>query len=228
MTRLGTCLLTACIVLLLPASASAGGWWTTLGLHNQYLGAGERLTVKIDEVFFVSTQQAEIAAETPYYAYLVKGFDHRLLERAMNKPEPERWWRPLTPPIKAGDVYLGGADANLMRGRVHLNVPDVPPGRYALMLCDDGCHTPLGNHIPVRVHITSDSFAARTARQLDNANERMKVALARIQRNLRQTRREFERVEAQSRASMDAGRSVDEKTRRTETQTSPAWIPYAG
>ncbi len=62
----GAWLLAASAFVLLQHPASAGGWWTTLDLHNQYLGIGETLTVKVAEVLYGSIEEAERAEQTPY------------------------------------------------------------------------------------------------------------------------------------------------------------------
>jgi hypothetical protein len=120
MPRRAACLIAASVLVLLQQPASAGGWWTSLGLRNQYLGIGESVTVRVSEVLFVSIQEAERAEESAFYAYLVKDFDERRLDRSMTRPNTGRWWRPLSPVIKAGEVTLTKRNANLAQGRAHL------------------------------------------------------------------------------------------------------------
>lgn len=218
----------ASAVVVLQHPASAGGWWTTLDLHNQYLGIGETLTVKVSEVLYGSIDEAERAEQTPFYAYLVKHFDERLLDRAMTRPNPKRWWRPLSPVIKVGQVTLFARDANLTRGRAHLSIPDVPPGRYSLMLCDEGCQTPLGNHVPIPVMVSSDPLAAQTARRLGETNERMTLALARVRHDLRQAQRQLRQTEADAAKATEAVARLAETPASNADTTAPHWIEYAG
>jgi hypothetical protein len=203
--------------------ARAGGWWTTLDIPT-YVGVGEALDVKIDEVMYESIEGAQRAAETPFFAYLVESFDRDRLDRAMTRPQPGEWWRPLGTPIEVGTVTLFGRDANVMKGRVHIDMPDVVPGRYFLMLCDEGCRSPLGNHIPVPVTVPADPFAARTARRLESTNERMTLALARLRSELRQTRRQLAKangVESEPVEAVAASNNPPE-------EGTPPWIAYAG
>ena len=228
MRRTAVLLAVASALLLLQAPAPAGGWWTSLDVHEEYLGIGEPLTIKINEVLYESIEAAERAELTDYFAYLVKDFDQRSLDRAMTRPDPRDWWQPLSTPIQAGRVTLFGRDANLARGLVHLTVPDVPPGRYSLMLCDAECRTPLGNHIPVPVNVTSDAFAAQTTRRFRDLNERLTLALARVRQDVRQTRRQLRQVEADAAEALDAV-AQPEPALATERETNgPSWIPYAG
>jgi hypothetical protein len=214
-------------LMLLQTSASAGGWWTTVDLHDQYLGVGESLKIKVSEVLYGSIEEAKEAQGINYYAYLVKEFDRGLLERAMTRPDPDRWWRPLSPVINAGEVTLFEGDANLTRGRLHLLIPEIPPGRYSLMLCDADCRTPLGNHIPVPVNVTEDVLAAKTARRLDGTNERLRLALARVRRDVRQTQRQVRHVQNQANEEEGAA-TLPEKPASDADEGMPPWITYAG
>jgi hypothetical protein len=221
-------LVAASALVLLQHPASAGGWWTNLDFHDQHLGIGETLTVKIDEVLYASIEEAKRAETTDYYAYLVKEFHRELLDRAMNRSNPKRWWRPLSPPIKVGNVTLFGRDANLARGRVRLTIPDIPPGPYSLMLCDQGCNTPLGNHIAVPVNVASDVLAAQTARRLDNANERLQLALGRVRRDVKQAQRQLRIAETDAAEALDAVARLERRpATKSKSNTSP-WIAYAG
>ncbi|MDP9067991.1 MAG: hypothetical protein M3N53_06560 [Actinomycetota bacterium] len=215
-------------LLLLQAPASAGGWWTTLDLHDQYLVVGESLELEVSEVFYDSVEEAREAHGTNYYAYLVKDFDRRLLEHAMGRPNPERWWRPLSPVIPAGQVTILEGDANLARARLHLTVPDVPPGRYALMLCDGGCHTPLGKHIPIDVTVTEDALLARTAARLEGTNQRLRLSLDRVRRDVRQTQPQLQLLQDQG-DEAEGEVAAAATTPGTELHEGmPAWIAYAG
>lgn len=228
MRRTALFVLAASVSLLLQSSASAGGWWSTVDLHHQYLGVGESYKIKVSEVLYGSIEEAKEARGVDYYAYLVKEFDRRLLERAMTRPEPDRWWRPLSPVIKAGEVTLFDGDANLTRGRLQLLIPEIPPGRYALMLCDAGCRTPLGNHIPVPVNVTEDVLAAKTARRLDESNERLRLALARVRRDVRQTQRQLRHVQNQANEDEGTVATIPGKPASDADEGVPPWIAYAG
>ena len=145
----------------------------------------------------------------------------------MTRPNPKRWWRPLSPVIKAGEVTVFRRDSNLTRGLAHLSIPDVPPGRYSLMLCDQGCQTPLGSHIPIPVMVTSDPLAAQTARRLGKSNERMKVALARVRRDLRKAQQQVEQVETEAADATEAVAKLRQRPTSDGDSTVP-WVPYGG
>jgi hypothetical protein len=228
MRRTAAFLVAASALVLLQHPASAGGWWTNLDLHDQHLGIGETLTVKIDEVLYASIEEAKHATTTDFYAYLVNDFDRELLDRAMTRSNPRRWWRPLSPPIKVGHVTLWGRDANLARGRVRLTIPDIPPGRYTMMLCDEGCNTPLGNHIPIPVNIASDALAAQTARRLDNANERLQLALGRVRRDVKQAQRQLRIAETDAAEALDAVARLERRSATKSDSNTFPWIAYAG
>ena len=228
MRRTAALLAVASTILLLQAPAPAGGWWTSLDLHDEYIGIGESLTIKINEILYDSIEAAERAEHTDYFAYLVKDFDQRSLDRAMTRPDPHDWWRPLSTPIPAGTVTRFGRDANLGRGRVDLSVPVVSPGRYWLMLCNAECRTPLGNHIPVPVNLTSDVLAAQTARRLNRSKERLTLALARVRGDVRQTQRQLRQVEADAAEAMDAVAQPEQAPVTDRDTSGPPWIPYTG
>jgi hypothetical protein len=225
MRRMALSVLAASMLSLSQAPASAGGWWTTLDLHDQYLGTGESFTIKVREILFDSIEAAERAEHTAYFAYLVKDFDRRALDRAMSRPDPKNRWRPFGPVVQVGIVTPSGRDANLSRGSVDIDVPDVAPGAYWIMLCDAGCRTPLGNHIPVPVNVISDALAAQTARRFHQANERLTFSLAQVRGDVRRMQRKVRELRA------DAADAVaePEPTVVIERATSrPSWIPYAG
>lgn len=231
MRRTVVLLVVAVGVLLSQTAAAGGGWWTSIDVHDQFLGRGESLRVKVDEVLFDSIEAAEEAEQTQYFAYLVEDFDRRALDRAMSRRNPKDWWEPVGRVFQTGTVTFENRDANLTEGRVHLEVPEVPPGRYFLMLCDAGCRTPLANHIPVRVHIASDMLAAQTTRRLDRVNERLSLALAQVRRDVRRTERELRQAEASSAQAAEAAEeaAAPQPVPVTDRDTTPwSWIPYAG
>ena len=227
MRRIFLLLSGAAILLLSGSPASAGGgWWTTVDLHDQYLGVGESLTVNVDEILFRSVEAAEQAEQTDYFAYLVTEFDQRALDRAMSRANPKDWWEPTGPFFRAGEVTFGGGDSNLTRGRVHITVPEVPGGRYSLMLCDAGCRTPLANHIPVAVNVSTDAVAAQAARRLDRANNRLRLARADLRRELRQTERQLRQAEASEAEGPDT--AVAPQPAPKSSTPIPDWIVYPG
>ncbi|MGI8407110.1 MAG: hypothetical protein ACR2L3_01165 [Actinomycetota bacterium] len=165
--------------------AHAGGWWSGVD-YARHVGVGETTTARA-EVLFRTMKLAEVAQETPYFAYLVRGVDITVLDKAMSRPEPKDWWTPPKQSILIGDVELGQRSSNLVIATARVTIPEMPSGRYDLMLCDEGCRTPLGNIVPTRVRVSGDASLARTARRLEEANGRLRVTLAGVRRDLRQT-----------------------------------------
>ncbi|HEV2755989.1 MAG TPA: hypothetical protein VG318_09465 [Actinomycetota bacterium] len=225
MRRVAVVLLMGSIALSVPGTALAGGWWTTLDFHDQHVAVGESLSIHVRGTLFESMGAAEEGHRTEYFAYAVEAFDERALDEAMSRADPGDWWRPLTPPLRIGTVTLTNRDANLSRARVDLDVPDMPLGRYSLMLCDAGCENPLGNHIPVPINITADVLAAQTARRLDRANERLTFALDRVRRDVRRTDGRLSRMQASQAEAADA--VAPPRTRVVEPESEQPWIAYA-
>ncbi|MDQ4065782.1 MAG: hypothetical protein M3161_07020 [Actinomycetota bacterium] len=219
-------------LVLLPQPADAGGWWTSSDVHDQPLAVGESLRVRVGEVLFRTIKDAQRAETTPYFAYLVTAYNERLLDRAMRRDDPKRWWEPLSPAIQVGKVTLTDRDSNLQRGRVHLEVPDIPPGRYFFMLCDAGCQEPLGNHIPVPVHITTDVVAARAARRLERMDERLDIRFARLRQDVRQATRAARDAQHDSSEAADAiarlATRADAKPAAASSNPPLRWLSYAG
>lgn len=214
--------------------ASAGGWWDSTGLDRQYLAPGQTLVLH-SGAFFRTAADAEAAQSVTYYAYLVRGYDRALLDRAMTRPDPKRWWalKDDATVIKVGRVTLDDQDVNLTNARVTIKMPRVEPGRYALMLCDEGCVHPLGQVIPSPVEVVANPALARLAarvtrltfrvetlnQQLQQANTDMSATVRRhTELELRSLRRELDEANA---AAADAAsdnerlqRSVDELSAR--------------
>lgn len=136
--------------------AGAGGWWSYVDFDRSNVAAGDRLTSRT-ELLFTQAGMAADARSDQYFAYLVRGIDRQLLNDAMMRPSPKRWWVQPKVAIQLGRVRLVDRPSGLVQARVAVRIPDVPPGRYAVMLCDKGCRSPLADTIPtdgIRVHAT--------------------------------------------------------------------------
>ncbi|HVL63617.1 MAG TPA: hypothetical protein VM573_00425 [Actinomycetota bacterium] len=216
----GSVLTTICLA---AAPASAGGWWNHIGVDGQPFGIGESVSLTVRDVWFPDLKEAHAARDVPYYAYLVEAFDEKALERAMSRPDPEPWWEPSGRVFRIGDVSLTGWDSNIARARVQMTVPEVEPGSYALMLCDAGCRTPLGNIVPAPVRVTQDVLAAQTARRLDRVRDRLRFQLARIRHDLREARGDLE-------AATTTADSTSPRTPEAVPDSAPPvpWPAFAG
>lgn len=202
--RLRMLVLSALIITsaLAPAAMGGGGWWSYIDLEGQHLGIGETLTVR-SEVWFRTVQEAEEASKADYYAYLLRGVDTKALERAMSRADPKHWWSPPAEMTQVGPVELSQWDSSPSMSIAHLTIPDMPTGRYDLMLCDGGCRNPLADLVPLSVQVVDDPLAAQTARKLQDTNERLSLALARVRKDLRRTTGRVEAAQADSRQAVD-------------------------
>lgn len=176
-------------LLLLPTTATAGGWMNHIDLQARYLGSGEMLTVR-SRVMFETLETAEEERRVDYRAYLVRGLDTTAAGGAMSQSEYSRRWTPPAEMTLIGDVELSRWDANTASAAAHLTIPEMTPGYYHLVLCDVGCRTPLGNLVPLRVQVSADPFSARVARGLEEANARLELGFIRVRSDLRRTQRQ--------------------------------------
>ena len=102
---------------------------------------------------FSSTEAAEAArdarGEDAFYAYLLRGFDYSIVDRAQHEADPQNWWSVGGAKVYwAGRVTVNGLDFNLATATASFRVPKVPPGKYAVMFCDAYCVHPLADLIP--------------------------------------------------------------------------------
>jgi len=160
------------LVILPQAQARAGGWWSSIDLVSYELLAGEPLELS-SEVFFDSRsqvddmEQARSGAVT-YYAYLLIEWDEAVFDKAVRHDFRPDWWRTPARVLPLGRVAIGDWNSNLARARATLEVPDIEPGRYSIMLCDLGCERPLGHFVPTPVRIfDAEGFARHLNRQID-------------------------------------------------------------
>lgn len=163
------------LMIVTAAPAAAGGWWSSIQLRSTFVGVGEKLTIR-SEAFFTSLDDADAAKGTAYYAYLVRGgYDRALLRHAMTKAEPLRWWAAADDAtlIRLGRIRWSLPMGNVGTARATVRIPEVPAGRYHLMLCDAGCMHPFGHTIPAVLHVTADPVAARAMRAAERLERRV-------------------------------------------------------
>ena len=169
-----------------PAPASAGGWWNFIDLDSSYIAVGERLTFR-QQIAFADSVAAEQARSEDYGAYLMHDINQRVLDRAMGKANPKRWWEPVDGMLRVGDVEILPSSSNLVRAAVHLSIPEIPTGNYYLMLCDAGCRNPLPDVIPSKVVVSADALSAKTARQLRRLSNSTGVQILRLDDRVRRS-----------------------------------------
>jgi hypothetical protein len=111
-------MLASLIVLLLPSSAMAGGWWSFIDTDRSTVAVGHRVKAEA-EVLFSSIRAAREAQDGRFYVYALRGLDYSIVRQAMSKPSPKNWWS------------LGDADA-LELGRVDLRVSEGTSAEHGL------------------------------------------------------------------------------------------------
>jgi hypothetical protein len=177
MVRLRFALVCALGVLLLtPQAAAAGGWWSYIHVNRSHVAPGQH--VELDEtVSFSSAAAADAAQQTDrFYVYLLRGFDYSVVERAMRKRSPGNWWSlGGAEAIRVGQVAVNVSDANLGRATAAFTMPDLPPAKYHLMLCDTACTEPLADVIPAKgFTVVADPATARMANRVDRLQRRIR------------------------------------------------------
>ena len=164
--------------MILGASASrgtAGGWWHYVD-YPPTLAPGDNLEVPTGQLIFTPrSAEADRAREQQgYFAYLIEGLDEAMVDEAMSHEFDRNWWDLGTASAHlAGTVEIHDGASNLARGTIHLEVPEVDPGRYELMLCNLECRQPLANVVPLKVTIVDDQAVAMLSRQVDNFKSRL-------------------------------------------------------
>ena len=199
MSRTRSVLFLTVLVLAIPVvPARAGGWWHYVDFPEA-VASGETLEVSTGVMMFETIDQADrVRAEQGFYAYLIENLNEEMVDGAMSREFDPAWWRlGDATAYQAGTVRIEGGSSNLARGTVRLEIPDVDPGRYDLMLCDLDCETPLANVIPIGVEVTADQEIATLTRKVEFLRDR----LAMLQVNLRSDLR---------RGLADRGRDVND------------------
>lgn len=189
-------------VVALAAPAAAGGWWSGVHLDDTTLHPGETVHLT-SEAWWETTEMAEAAMGTQFYAYLVTDYDEALLSRAMGKPSPNRWWAAGDPEglTRLGRVRIVMLEGNLGKAKTTVTIPDVPFGDYSLMLCDEGCVNPLGSVVPTDVTVTSAAAAAAAAaREARLSSDRVADRVAALRREARRFRQDALRAQDEAEA----------------------------
>lgn len=172
-------LVLACLIVggshVIPSAAAGGGWWAYIDVNRDHLAVGQRFGL-VSEHLFDSIEAAEraVSGEDRFYAYLLEGYDRGRLRKAMGHAGPGDWLRTKGAIHLLGQVRLSDRDSNLVTAKAAFATPDVPPGRYELMLCDEGCESPMADAVPAGLWITTDLVAARAATKAQRISERLR------------------------------------------------------
>ena len=163
------------VALVVPAQpARAGGWWNSIDPGPPYWAPGLHVRASADQALFPSLKAAERAVESgAYYAYLLRDFDYEIVDHATGGDFRPGWWKlGGAEPTRLGNVTLRGPDANLVDATAGFTVPDVAPGRYELMFCNEGCTRSFADVIPTSVTVIDDKAIADLGRRVEQLGAR--------------------------------------------------------
>jgi hypothetical protein len=207
------------ILLLTPPAAAGGGWWSFPQVNRSTVAPGQRVEVEAT-VTFGSAAAAEEARESGrFHVYLLRDFDYSVVERAMARPPQRNWWSlGGAEAIHVGQVAVRVSDEGFGTARAAFTLPELPPARYHVMLCDAGCAEPLAEVIPTPgFTVVADPATARMAERVDDLERRLRnqgveLRAARADADTalvatRNRRSEVERLEARVSALEDEGGS---------------------
>ena len=212
------------ILLLTPQAAAGGGWWAFPHPNRSTVAPGQRVEVEAT-VTFSSAAAAEEARESGrFHVYLLRGLDYSVVERAMSEGPSRNWWSlGGAEAIQVAPVAVSVSASGFGKARAAFTVPELPPARYHLMLCEAACSKPLAELIPAEgFTIVADPATARMAWHVDRLERRLRnqageLRAARADTDTallatRNRRSEVEQLEASVSALEDEGRSAPRAT----------------
>ena len=163
------------MVLLLPSSAMAGGWWSFVQTDRSTVAVGQRVKAEADVLFSSIRAAREAQDDGRFYVYALRGLDYSVIRPAMSKPYSKDWWSlGDADAVKLGRVDVRVSDRNLGRAWATFTVPELPPATYALMLCDAGCAHPLADVVPTtNFTVVADPATAEIAGRTTRLEERV-------------------------------------------------------
>jgi hypothetical protein len=173
--------------------AHGGGWWNTPQVEPATVAVGQRVLVRATVTAASAQELRELES---YRVYLIRGFDRSILERAWRQPGPRhgKWWKLGT----AEAIEVSRLSSSPTGGfvRASLRLPDLPVGRYAVMLCDLECTRPFGDTIPrLGFTVVADAATARLARALGHVRERLGNRIAQLGETRAELRRDSARLD---------------------------------
>jgi len=202
--------------------AAAGGWWSGIPLESPVLGGGGSFQSGPGEVLFDGIEAAERARQgvDRYYAYLIPDLDWSIVDEAMSVGDPGDWWIRPASAIRAGEVDVWGGSSNLARIRVAFDVPEIQPGRYALMLCSDGCAQSLADIVPSEISLVDDLVTAQLAKRATRLEERFRVWSWGLGRRVDKLERQLETAREPNPGLVGALEDASERVRALERRVA--------
>lgn len=210
-------------LLLVPAPAAAGGWWTFIQLDKESVAVGERVTASA-RVMFTSQEQARaVAEEGGYHAYLVRGVDRDRLDEAMATAPPGEWWTVPDTILHLAELEVTGTDANLADVHATFTVPDVESGLYGLMFCSKGCNEPLADVIPrLDIPLHDDPLLTHIVRTLASPDGGSK--LSDVERRVEEVYENVGALRTEVRTALEEPEPSPTPAPTIEARTAPAQV----
>lgn len=226
-------ILASLMVLLLPSSATAGGWWTFVDTDRSTVAVGQRVKAEADVLFSSIRAAREAEDDGRFYVYALRGLDYSMVGRAMSKPYSKDWWSlGNAEAVELERVVLRVSDSNIARARASFTVPELPPATYSLMFCDAGCAHPLADVVPTKSFtIVADpataEIAARTSR-LEARLVRQARSLAAVRTAGREARAAVANIESELHALDQRLRALDQEIAEAAHSSGPSPWALAG
>jgi uncharacterized coiled-coil protein SlyX len=221
------------MVLLLPSSATAGGWWSFIDTNRSTVAVGQRVKAEA-EVLFSSIRAAREAQDGRFYVYALRGLDYSIVRQAMSRPSPRDWWSPGDAvAVELGRVVLRVSEVNVGRAWASFTVPELPPGTYALMFCDADCAHPLADVVPTPdLTVVADPATAEIAERTTRLEERFAAgqarSLAAARAAARRARAAVAKTESELRALGEELRALDREVAEAAKSSRPSLWALAG
>lgn len=221
------------MALLLPSSATAGGWWSFVDTDRSTVAVGQRVKAEAEVLFSSIRAAREAEDDGRFYVYALRGLDYSMVGRAMSKPYSKDWWSlGNAEAVELGRVVVRVSDSNIARARASFTVPQLPPATYSLMFCDAGCAHPLADVVPTKTFtVVADrataEIAARTAR-LEARVVRQARSLAAARAAARSPRAAVANTESELRALDNRLRALDREVAEAAHSSGPSPWALAG
>jgi hypothetical protein len=101
----------------------------------------------------------------PFFGYLVSEADHSTKDEYFPPPVPQG-------AIPVGEVTFSDVDGGVVRVSLDFVMPDVPPGEYLLIHCNDPCDRQIGDLMTTPLTVVGDEGQAFLAASLDRLERR--------------------------------------------------------
>lgn len=162
----------ASVVVLVGGSARAGGaTWDFNGKQHYEIAFVAGDTVEASTSVWISAPDLGRPDDGPFHGYLVR-------------PTEEGPWPPPVPDdaIYLGEITIEEHTEHLGTARLTFTVPDVEPGDYSLLHCNDPCTTSLGDIMTTRFTVAATQGEGELLVETRQLEQRADEYLFRIKR----------------------------------------------